>query len=326
MTAVRTVYIDRKGASLTIQNGRLRIECRGSQPSTSLPLSLVERVVIGASVEFSSTLLTNLAQSGITTVFVNGRHSAAAVSYGLLHNDARRRLLQYRVVTDPDHCLRFSKALVSLKIRGQRSTLLKALRIRPALRLPLKRGAQTLQAILEGLKRCNGIDSLMGCEGAAASCYFDAYGRLFPDSLGFKGRNRRPPRDPVNAILSLTYTILHADATRELVAVGFDPMLGVYHKPAYGRPSLSCDLAEIFRPSVDLWVWRRFADKTLRPQHFRRSGAACFLGKAGRAHFYKALEDQRSVWCKAMRRVSARWLSALNATVLDEPTPQRSSE
>lgn len=101
---------------------------------------------------------------------------------------------------------------------------------------------------------------------------------MLPPALGFTGRNRRPPRDPANACLSLGYTLLHAEAVTAAQAAGLDPLLGFYHRPAFGRESLASDLIEPLRAEVDAWVAALFRDRALREDHFTRPespGGAC---------------------------------------------------
>ncbi|MFO0105795.1 MAG: CRISPR-associated endonuclease Cas1 [Burkholderiales bacterium] len=104
---------------------------------------------------------------------------------------------------------------------------------------------------------------------------------------------RRPPRDPVNAELSLSYTMLYAQAAAACWAAGLDPALGALHTLSHGRAALACDLMEPYRPLIDLWVWHQFRQGNLRAEHFGHDGAgACLLSKAGRGHFYPAWEQQ----------------------------------
>ena len=95
------------------------------------------------------------------------------------------------------------------------------------------------------------MERLRGIEGAAAAAYFQGFTRLFPPSLEFTGRNRRPPRDPVNAVLSLSYTPLHFEAVQAVCAAGLDPLIGFYHELVFGRESLASDLIEPLWPKVD---------------------------------------------------------------------------
>ena len=312
---MQTLYIDRKNASLDIQGGRLQVRLGDNRKPASIPLQLLEYLVISAPVQLSSSLLCSLNEAGITTVFLNPRkHEASCITHGLLHNAADRRLMQYQAINDVTLCRRYCSELVRQKIRGQRAMLLRAMRIRHDKRHALHGGVQRLAAMEQSLAQARTIDSLRGIEGAAAAIYFAAYQQLFAPRLAFNGRNRRPPRDPVNVVLSLSYTLLHAEAIRVLVSTGFDPQLGIYHLPSYGRESLACDLVELYRPLAEQWVWRLFAGETLRAEHFsvaEQPGTACLLGKAGRSEYYRLYETQSRRWRKMMRRTAKHWLELL---------------
>jgi len=129
--------------------------------------------------------------------------------------------------------------------------------------------------------------SLLGIEGMAAKGYFEGFATLLQGGPTFdlEGRNRRPPRDPVNALLSFVYALLAKDLTLALNAVGFDVMLGFYHRPRYGRPSLALDLAEEFRPIVaDSVVLTLINNGEVTPSSFiRRAGAVAMTDSARRA-------------------------------------------
>jgi CRISP-associated protein Cas1 len=154
------------------------------------------------------------------------------------------------------------------------------------------------------------LAALNGLEGAAAAAYFNAFQTLFAPALGFVGRRRRPPPDPVNTCLSLGYTLLLHEAVRETQIVGLDPMLGFLHVPERGRESLACDLVEPLRPHVDEWVWQRFAARELRPEHFTiMPDGACLMGKSARAAFY----DQFESLVRGLRRLLRRQARQLAA-------------
>ncbi len=150
------------------------------------------------------------------------------------------------------------------------------------------------------------VDSLRGIEGAAAVGYFQALTQLFPASLDFTGRNRRPPRDPVNAALSLGYTLLHFEAVRACHVAGLDPIIGFFHELDFGRESLASDLIEPWRPRIDAWVWEQFRTRSLRDDHFTREADACLLGKTGRQHFYGAYEALARPLRRALRRYAGK--------------------
>jgi hypothetical protein len=124
--------------------------------------------------------------------------------------------------------------------------------------------------------------SLRGLEEAGAAAYFEGFADLLPDRLKFSGRNRRPPRDPVNAMLSLGYTLLHAEAVLALYGAGLDPFIGFYHGLDFGRESLACDLVEPLRVEVDQHALMLFRSEKLRPEDFSTTESGCLLGKAGR--------------------------------------------
>ena len=312
---MHTLFVDRKDSVIEIDRGRLVIRTAGIRNHFSVPTGSVSFLVISAPVKFSSTLMTRLGESGVNTVFVNPRRSeASSFSIGALHNDATRRLLQYRAVSSNEFCLRYARAIMSEKIRLQVLVLKKALRMRPQERYKLTQAISRIEGITHLLKTAN-ITSLRGIEGAAAAFYFEGYQQLFAESLNFSSRNRRPPRDPVNVILSLTFTLLHAEAVRSLVSTGFDPFLGVYHKPAFGRESLACDLVETFRPLGEFWTWRLFADGKLRADHFSEgkysADQPCILGKAGRGIYYAQYEKEAKAWRRMMRRNTRHWMQKL---------------
>lgn len=325
---MQALYIDRKGSDLDIQGGCLYVRIEGNDKPFSVPLTVLEFLVISAPVSFSSTLLSRLSLAGITAIFLNLRkEEATCIAHGLLHNAVDRRLMQYKTISSEALKLRYSIALVRQKLRGQRAMLLRALHYRPDQRHALFKGIQGLAEQQEHIQSVTSIDSLRGIEGAAAAMYFAAYQQIFAPRLGFNGRNRRPPRDPVNVVLSLTYTLLHAEAIRVLISTGFDPQLGIYHLPSFGRESLACDLVEIYRPLVDRWVWRLFAQETLRADHFTTEADAqrpCILGKAGRSEYYRTYEHQARRWRKMLRRTARYWLAQLQQDVSVQAEPARS--
>jgi len=313
---MQTLFIDRKNCEVEVDRGRLLVKIEGVRPNMSIPTNLIEILVVSAPVNFSSTLLTQLTAEGITTIFINPRKiESCTMTHGMAHNDAGRRLLQYQAVTSPAHCLQYSTAMVRDKLRAQRAMLVKALRKRPDNRYQLTTGISRISGLIDRLDSQTTIASVRGVEGAAGAAYFEAYQSLFAPSLAFNGRNRRPPRDPVNVILSLSFTLLHAEAVRTLFATGFDPLLGVYHTPTFGRESLACDLVESFRPFVEHWVWRMFARETLRADHFVTTAAAgdrpCILGKAGRSTYYAHYVGMAKIWRRLLRRVARHWLQQL---------------
>lgn len=281
-----TLYLDRRNMGLKIQDGTLAVYMAG-QRQTAVPLKMLDRIVVRADTEFSTSLLSNLASQGIGLTIISGRKGEkVAQLMGSAHSDATRRLAQYRAHLDPARRMALAREIVAGKLKNQARMARRLLHQRPDERAALTRAERIIAQTAEKLATVDSLDALRGLEGAAASASFDALKAVLPPRLEFAGRNRRPPRDPVNAALSLAYTLAHSDAVQALYSAGLDPAIGMLHDPAWGRPSAAADLIEPLRPHIDEWVWTLFRDRTLDQEHFSREGDACLLKKNGRQRFY----------------------------------------
>jgi CRISPR-associated protein Cas1 len=317
---VATLYLDRNGAALDAEAGSLVVRLGGAV-ATRIPLAPLERVVVHGEAVLSTRLLAALWRHDVGLLLLSGRHSeATARLVGRPHDDAALRLLQYRRAVDAEACGAAGRHIVAAKLAAAARLLRRALALRPDRRKPLgdaaatlvRLAAQTAGAGKGGEGVAHDPDTLMGIEGAGAAAFFRAYATLFPESLGFAQRRRRPPPDPVNVALSLGYTLLHHLAVREAQIVGLDPMIGFLHVPERGRESLACDLVEPLRPHVEEWVWRAFAERRLRAEHFsREKGGGCLLGKAGRQAFYDGFEPTAAALRRLLRRMCRDLAAAL---------------
>jgi CRISP-associated protein Cas1 len=285
-----TLYIDRKNVELRRDGACMSLYEQGER-SGSIPFSQLERVVIFSHAILDTGVLGALAEHGVSLVTLSARRpERTAQLFGRTHNAAVRRIAQYRLCLDADWRARWSAILVKRKLQGQRALLVKAMAVRPDVRYALFAAIEQINERIASLACQSGRDSIRGVEGAGASAYFKGYCALFATELDFTGRNRRPPKDPVNSCLSLAYTLAHADAVIACHAAGLDPLIGFYHDLSFARESLACDLVEPLRPRVDAWVWDLFRNRTLRSDHFTLDKGACLLGKAGRQHFFTAWE------------------------------------
>lgn len=297
-----TLVLDKPQLELRSDGAALALYEAGERRGT-VPLALLERIVLlGSQIRLDSGVLARLGEAGVV-LLVLGRRGGQRLSLALgpRHNDATVRLAQCAVALDAEAALAYARALMRAKLGAHRRALHRMLAVRADCRKPLTDALASLAQVEAGLGAAADIGSIRGCEGAAAGAYFRALTSVFPPSLGFGGRNRRPPRDPVNAALSLGYTLLHADAVRACHIAGLDPLIGFYHRPAFGRESLACDLVEPLRPRVDTWLWDMFRTRTLREDHFATSASGCQLQKAGRARFYAAYEEAATVWRRWLR-------------------------
>ncbi len=322
-----TLYLDRRDTRLKLEGRALAIYAENERCGT-VPLHLLDTVVMRSAVRLESSLLAQLAEAGIGVLMFGGRNaSKLAVVHGRSHNDGARRVGQLRRVDDAAWCQRWARVLVRGKLRRQQRLLAQAATERPDLRQALSKGQQALAQARQRVAApaLSGLDSLRGIEGAAAAGYFRAYVALFAPELAFTARNRRPPRDPMNVVLSLGYTLLHYEAVRACYGAGLDPIIGYYHQLDFGRESLASDLIEPLRPLVDHWAWTLFRNRALRPDHFSQDGDACLLGKAGRQIFYGSWEifvrPHRRLLRRGVRKLAVE-LAASGAAATTAPTPQ----
>lgn len=306
------LLLDRSQLDIRAEGETLALYEAGERRGT-VPVKLVDRCVIhGAQTRLDTGVLMKLAEAGATTVLMSPRQTRRiAIVLGPWHNDAAVRLAQAVRVMDDAWCRQWALGLVRAKLARQRRALHTLQAQRPDARKPLFDAQQMLESSLRALTAqpdkagdpdpLPGPENLRGREGAAARAYFSGLAGVMPPALQFTGRNRRPPRDPVNACLSLGYTLLHAQAVQACAVAGLDPLLGFYHRPAFGRESLASDLIEPLRPAVDLWVWEQLRARDLREEHFSHDKGACLLGKAGRQYFYASWEAHAVPWRRWLR-------------------------
>lgn len=294
-----SLYIDRKGTELKL-SGEALICYENDERIGTIPLAPIDRIYLKGDVSLQASLLAKLGERNIGIICLSGRKNTPSMFIPQPHNDAERRLAQYGLASNEAFCLAFAKKLVMLKLLTQKNWLWQASNARADKKVLLVPKAEELEGLIRKISEQTSLPSLRGIEGRAASVYFTALSIYLPPSLKFDGRNRRPPRDPFNAVLSLTYTLLHSEAVLASYGAGLDPYIGFYHSLDYGRESLACDLIEPLRPLVDNWLLGCFRDETLRVEHFSTTQEGCFLGKAGRVHFYQAYEKMVGNWRKML--------------------------
>lgn len=254
-----------------------------------VPLMDLERVVVDASVQLSNHSITRLLESGIPVLFTEHAHLPIGVAlplnrptYALIHQlDATR---------DPVYRLEVSRVLVDAKIRNMRRVLqrLSSNRGQPA------HASAWLGAIANQALAAASIDSLRGLEGAASGRYFETLSPFFPEDLPFERRSRRPPRNPANALLSFGYTLLVAEVSLHLHAIGLEPGWGFLHEAEDGRPALALDLIEPYRaPVVDSLTLDLLNHKRIKADDFEATPEGGWLLKRlSRRRVYAAWEER----------------------------------
>lgn len=237
------LYVVEQGARVGKAAGQIVVERKGER-LMEVPLNDLSQLCVFGNVQISTQALTELTDRDIPICYFSTSGWFRAITTGFSHKNIELRLKQFAHASELTYRLPLAKAFVSAKIRNGR-TLLR------------RNGGDELAPIVNVLaefakdaEQAESLNTLMGIEGMAAKRYFEGFGRLLKEPMGFSfdHRNRRPPKDPVNALLSYLYSVLIKELHIAIQASGLDAMLGFLHQPRYGRPSLALDLAEEFRP------------------------------------------------------------------------------
>jgi CRISPR-associated protein Cas1 len=293
---LRPLYVT--GFALTIGKSGERLQVRDKQQVIQeVRLNDISQVNAFGNVTVSGAAVQALcwAEKPVAHFSMGGWFYGVTEGLGLRNVFLRRE--QFRRADDPGFCLGVARDLVASKIRNQR-VLLQRNHAAPK-PFVLSR----LKALAQQAEGCIEMESLLGVEGSAARLYFEQFGGMLkvgddgqrPDGFdfGFEHRNRRPPRDPVNALLSFAYSLLAKDLVIVCHAIGFDPFMGFYHQPRFGRPALALDLMEGFRPLIgDSAVLTAVNTGMVTAGDFVRTGEAVALTPAGRKSFIRAFEQR----------------------------------
>ena len=324
---------------LVVQSQRARIAKKGDtlrvideeQGETAVRLMEVSDVAVFGNVSVTAPALAALMEREIPVSFHSHGGWFRGFAHGVGHRNAEVRAAQYRASFDDGARLRFARDLVAAKITNQRTLLRRNWRGDEDMR---KAVLGRLNASRKMAGGASAIDELMGLEGDAAATYFRAFAALLapPDAAAggegadgmaafrFEARNRRPPTDPVNAMLSLAYAMLTRHLTVALAAVGLDPYRGLFHAPRYGRPALALDAMEPFRPIVaDSVVLTAVNTGEVSAGDFVTGVAGTALATAGRRRFIGAFErrlSQETTHPLFGYRLSMRRLLMLQARLL----------
>ncbi|HLI62910.1 MAG TPA: CRISPR-associated endonuclease Cas1 [Terriglobales bacterium] len=292
---LRPLYVTGHGLIIGKTGDVLRIRAR-DKAVQEVRLGEISQVNVFGNVQLTASAIEGLcrADKPVAHFSYGGWFYGLTQGMGLRNVFLRRR--QFALAEQPLFCLGVARQLTAAKIRNQR-TMLRRNHIEPppALMAQLRRAAHRAAAAAD-------LEELLGIEGTAARLYFGAFAGMLKSEEGgeqrefsfdFLGRNRRPPRDPINALLSFAYSLLTKDLTIICHCIGFDPFVGYFHQPRFGRPALALDLLEEFRPLIaDSAVLSAINTRMVTPGDFIRVGAAVSLKPAGRKALIRAYEQR----------------------------------
>lgn len=264
---METIYVLEPGSYLRREGNTLRV-FRGNTQTAQIPAEDLKKLILVGYLSLSGGVLDFLIRKRIETVFITptGRFRARLALDE--HRHVALRKAQYLRLSKPDFALKTARIIVHGKLRNMARFLL--LRARQYKDKSLRIGAVKLKAMSETAWGMEDLGKLRGLEGSAARAYFELFDALLRNpSFEFHGRNRRPPLDATNAMLSFIYTMLTNEVLSAINACGLDPYLGSLHEISYGRPSLACDLVEEYRAFLgDRFVLGLINRKAVGPEDF----------------------------------------------------------
>ena len=317
----RTLYIDTPGTVVRRDGGALVVE-RDDHVLERLPVHRLERLMLWGGAQITTPALRMVVEAGADVAFLGERGFIGAVR-GAVSGGLFVLLAQVDAYRDAERSLVLAREVVATKCLAQAEL------VAGARRAPADVGRGERVAELKHWARraadASSLDALRGIEGTAARDYFEALGRLVRPPFSFEGRNRRPPRDPVNALLSLGYMMLATEIRADVEARGFDPRLGFLHTVRAGRPALALDLMEPWRaPVVDRLVLTLINRQQLKPDDFEPGPEGGIrLIKSAFARFIDAWEAhlggrEPTEGLPSLRRQIAAWLDGFEARLVGD--------
>lgn len=296
---LNTLYVTSEDLFLAYRNENVVVQ-RGGEVTMQLPLLNLEGIVTFSYAGATPALMGECAKRGIQLSFMSPKGQFLARINGMTQGNVLLRRKQYRIADDEVQSCMIARNMITGKVFNDRWVLERVLRDH-ALRInqdQVKKVSNHLQRLIQEIRSATDLDSLRGLEGDAASEYFSVFDELIlsqKQDFKFDHRNRRPPQDNVNALLSFAYTILSNDCASALEAVGLDAYVGFLHRDRPGRKSLALDLEEEFRaPFAERLVLTLINNRTIQAKHFeRQESGAVLLNGDGRRLFLKYWQEKK---------------------------------
>ena len=321
MRYLSTVYVRNHRARVQHRSGSLVVS--SPDGSQRIPLEAIDAVVMWGGAQVTTQALEACVRRGVRVTSLQMSGSVRFVVGGATGGNVHLRTALYQAVTDDAHSLALSKAIVAAKLQNSRTVVDRWGRDEadPADARRLSTRAAQIAERVSRLVSADTADHVRGIEGDAARIYFGGVSQVVAKSdVGFSTRTRRPPRDPVNAMLGFCYGLLVTECIGAVESVGLDYQLGFFHRPRSGRPSLALDLAEELRALTDRFVVSMVRRRQVNPDSFvRMPGGGVYLSDTGRMSLIKAWEEHKDVDIhhRMSGRQIGRWaLPAVQATLL----------
>lgn len=304
---ITTLIIDDKSCELKLKNEVLYVHRENRKPC-SIAIRYLEQISILCDLNLSSQMIRKLSHAGINFVLMNPRHlNEITFCLSPFNQNYERKSKQYQITQNKPQSLQLARELMKAKILTQYQQIKKFYTLKSHKSSFLSHYKQQLAPLFKKMNTANQSE-LLGLEGYSTQLYFEYFIPLFDEKWQFKNRNRRPPKDPINALLSLSYTLLISDCAFALNKAGLDSAFGFYHQISYGRQSLACDLAEIYRVRIDQIVYDMIESELITLDHFEYKLSACLLNKKGRSLFFPEYQRRMKIIKKAIQKTVYQWI------------------
>ena len=286
------LYVQEPGSYIKKTGGVLEIK-KDEEKLGEARLEEISQVALFGPVGISTPTVHELIRRGVSINYHSTGGWFVGRTDGPWHKNVELRTFQYQRSFDPAYCLALARNYVQAKIANCRTLL--------------RRNSQdnaddsvlfTLNQYKSKAEKATSLETLLGFEGGAAAAYFSRFTDMISPVVtdnkfvfDFSGRNRRPPKDAVNALLSFAYAMLTREWTNALSSVGFDPYRGFFHQPRFGRPALALDMMESFRPLVaDSVVITAINNREVKPEDFQQTPLGCHFSGTGKKKFIQIFE------------------------------------
>jgi CRISPR-associated protein Cas1 len=285
-----TLYLTEQGTVVTKTGERLLVRKDGKLLH-DLPALHVDQIVVFGNAGFTTPAVRYVLENGIDVAYLSSRGNYRGRLQPAWAKDASLRQQQYRRSLDAAFCLRMAQVIVTGKIRNAVAFCRRQRRLTQE----GKQRIAAMEALLPKLPMTGSIEQLMGYEGTAAALYYRVFRTFLKADLGFQGRAAHPPTDPVNALLSLGYTLLYNHPYAAINLVGLDPYQGFLHQQKYGHAALASDLVEEWRAIiVDSIVLTVINRREIKPDDFHRTDHGLHLTKPALTRFVKRYDARVS--------------------------------
>lgn len=288
------LYIQEQGAKISKKDEELIVKLEGEIVSR-IKLIDISSLSLFGNVQITTQTVHELLRRGIPIAYFSTGAWLLGFSTGMPHKNIELRIKQYSIHADPSYSMRVARSFIFGKIRNSRTLL------RRNAKNDVSYALKKLSDLSRAAMNAKDSNELLGVEGFAARIYFQHFRDMIKSPIikglfDFNSRNRRPPKDPINALLSFNYALLARDMSTILIKVGFDPYLGFFHNYKYGSPALALDMMEEFRPIIaDSTVINLLNNGEINDSDFISRGGAVALNSSGKKKTIKAYERRMDV-------------------------------